>query len=61
MAPERARFDQCTTVGIVCRILTRAMPLKQAQYQRWQPRAKFKQSLDPTVEEVKKLCDSLRR
>jgi regulator-associated protein of mTOR len=33
----------------------------EQQYQRWQPRAKFKQSLDPTVEEVKKLCDSLRR
>jgi regulatory associated protein of mTOR len=26
-----------------------------------QPRAKYKQSLDPTVEDVKKLCDSLRR
>ncbi len=26
-----------------------------------QPRARYKQSLDPTVEDVKKLCDSLRR
>jgi hypothetical protein len=33
----------------------------EAQYQRWQPRARYKQSLDPTVEDVKKLCDSLRR
>ncbi|XP_076312288.1 regulatory associated protein of MTOR complex 1 isoform X2 [Tachypleus tridentatus] len=31
------------------------------QYERWQPRARYKQSLDPTVEEVKKLCTSLRR
>jgi regulator-associated protein of mTOR len=28
---------------------------------RAQPRARYKQSLDPTVEDVKKLCDSLRR
>lgn len=33
----------------------------QKQYERWQPRARYKQSLDPTVEEVKKLCSSLRR
>lgn len=33
----------------------------EQQYQRWQPRARYKQSLDPTVEDVKKLCDSLRR
>lgn len=33
----------------------------QIQYERWQPRARYKQSLDPTVEEVKKLCTSLRR
>lgn len=33
----------------------------QMQYERWQPRARYKQSLDPTVEEVKKLCTSLRR
>jgi len=26
-----------------------------------QPRARYKQSLDPTVDDVKKLCDSLRR
>ncbi|XP_044015926.1 regulatory-associated protein of mTOR isoform X2 [Aphidius gifuensis] len=33
----------------------------QKQYERWQPRARYKHSLDPTVEEVKKLCTSLRR
>nr|CAI5862174.1 unnamed protein product [Callosobruchus analis] len=33
----------------------------QTQYERWQPRARYKQSLDPTSEEVKKLCTSLRR
>lgn len=33
----------------------------QKQYERWQPRARYKQSLDPTVDDVKKLCISLRR
>lgn len=33
----------------------------QKQYERWQPRARYKQSLDPTSEDVKKLCTSLRR
>lgn len=33
----------------------------QAQYERWQPRARYKQSLDPTMEDVRKLCLSLRR
>lgn len=33
----------------------------QQQYERWQPRARYKQSLDPTSEDVKKLCTSLRR
>ncbi|CAG9766150.1 unnamed protein product [Ceutorhynchus assimilis] len=33
----------------------------QGQYERWQPRARYKQSLDPTGDEVKKLCLSLRR
>lgn len=33
----------------------------QSQYERWQPRARYKQSLDPTVDDVKKLCVSLRR
>ena len=33
----------------------------QTQYERWQPRAKYKVSLDPTLEDVKKLCVSYRR
>ncbi|KAG5869942.1 hypothetical protein JTB14_023212 [Gonioctena quinquepunctata] len=33
----------------------------QTQYERWQPRARYKQSLDPTSDDVKKLCTSLRR
>ncbi|XP_072932335.1 regulatory-associated protein of mTOR isoform X2 [Epargyreus clarus] len=33
----------------------------QSQYERWQPRARYKQSLDPTSDEIKKLCCSLRR
>ncbi|XP_054282022.1 regulatory-associated protein of mTOR-like isoform X2 [Macrosteles quadrilineatus] len=33
----------------------------QKQYERWQPKARYKLSLDPTVDEVKKLCTSLRR
>jgi len=33
----------------------------QKQYDRWQPRARYKLCLDPTVDEVKKLCVFLRR
>lgn len=33
----------------------------QKQYELWQPRARYKLNLDPTVEDVKKLCTSLRR
>lgn len=33
----------------------------QAQYERWQARAKYKMHLDPTVDDVKKLCVSQRR
>lgn len=32
-----------------------------AQYERWQPRARYRLQLDPTVEEVKKLCSSCRK
>lgn len=32
-----------------------------AQYERWQPKARCKYQLDPTVEEVKKLCNSCRK
>ena len=27
----------------------------QKQYERWQPRARYRQSLDPTVDEVRRL------
>merc|ERR1719192_897115 len=33
----------------------------QRQYERWQPRARYRQSLDPTVEEVRRLATGLRR
>lgn len=33
----------------------------QMQYERWQPRARYKKCNDPTVDDVKKLCTSLRR
>ncbi|KAG2481568.1 hypothetical protein PVAP13_J683801 [Panicum virgatum] len=32
-----------------------------SQYERWQPKARYKLQLDPTVEEVKKLCNTCRR
>jgi hypothetical protein len=32
-----------------------------SRYERWQPKAKYRVSLDPTVDEVKKLCHSMRR
>jgi len=33
----------------------------QAQYERWQPRAKYKMELDPTSDDVKKVVSSCRR
>ncbi|ESO11812.1 hypothetical protein HELRODRAFT_71730 [Helobdella robusta] len=33
----------------------------QKQYERWQPKARYKLSLDPTTDDIKKLCQSLRR
>ncbi|KAI9004073.1 raptor N-terminal caspase like domain-containing protein [Gaertneriomyces semiglobifer] len=33
----------------------------QAQYEVWQPRARYRLSLDPSVDEIRKLCSSLRR
>eukprot|EP01119_Soliformovum_irregulare_P024456 TRINITY_DN876_c0_g1_i1.p1 TRINITY_DN876_c0_g1~~TRINITY_DN876_c0_g1_i1.p1 ORF type:complete len:1236 (+),score=415.18 TRINITY_DN876_c0_g1_i1:59-3766(+) len=33
----------------------------QAQYERWQSKARYRMSLDPTVDDVKKLCLGLRR
>ena len=31
------------------------------KYERWQPRARYRQSLDPTVEEIRRLATGLRR
>lgn len=33
----------------------------QRQYERWQSKARYKSSLDPTQEDIKKLCMTLRR
>lgn len=33
----------------------------QKQYERWQPRARYRQSLDPPLEEVRRLATGLRR
>ena len=33
----------------------------QRQYERWQPRARYKQLLDPTTEDARKLCIALRK
>ena len=33
----------------------------QKQYERWQPRARYKLLLDPTTEDTRKLCTSLRK
>jgi regulator-associated protein of mTOR len=33
----------------------------QQQYEVWQPRARYRLSLDPSVEETKKLCCSMRK
>ncbi|XP_065193871.1 regulatory-associated protein of mTOR-like isoform X1 [Sycon ciliatum] len=33
----------------------------QRQYERWQPRARYKLTLDPTVDEVKRVCTNMRR
>ncbi|CAL0304399.1 unnamed protein product [Lupinus luteus] len=32
-----------------------------SQYERWQPKARYKCQLDPTIDEVKKLCTTCRR
>ncbi|EGB12284.1 hypothetical protein AURANDRAFT_3291, partial [Aureococcus anophagefferens] len=33
----------------------------QAQYERWQSRARYRQLLDPTADELRRLCAALRR
>lgn len=33
----------------------------QRQYERWQSKARYKSSLDPTQDDIKKICMTLRR
>jgi len=33
----------------------------QSQFEQWQPRASYRQLLDPTIDDVRKLCSALRR
>ena len=46
---------------VACKLDVHAGKNLQAQYERWQPRAKYKMHLDPTMEDVKKLAVSSRR
>ncbi|XP_022708704.1 regulatory-associated protein of mTOR-like isoform X2 [Varroa jacobsoni] len=59
---------ECWIDPVIC--LTKMTPQKvldqigstlQKQYERWQLRARYKQALDPTFEDVKKLCVGLRK
>ncbi|PKU65192.1 regulatory-associated protein of TOR 1 isoform X1 [Dendrobium catenatum] len=43
------------------KVLDRIGKSLHAQYERWQPRARYGLQLDPTIEEVKKLCCSCRK
>jgi len=43
------------------RALDRISKELQLNYERWQPRARYKMCTDPTVDDVKKLCVSLRK
>ena len=56
---------QCPLTTVSNNILQRALETiggnLQRQYERWQPRARYRQSLDPTVEEVRRLATGLRR
>ncbi|KAF2346523.1 Raptor N-terminal CASPase-like domain [Trinorchestia longiramus] len=56
---------ECWFDPLKCHLATK--PIKQIgmklqkQYETWQRRARYKQSHDPTIEELKQLCLSLRR
>lgn len=66
--PDIVKTQPCAKLE--CWIDPHSLPLNKAaeaiganlqkQYEKWQPRARYKLSLDPTVEDVKKLCTSLR-
>ncbi|KAJ6220879.1 hypothetical protein RDWZM_006691 [Blomia tropicalis] len=50
-------FDQSTQTKTVDTIAANLVK----QYERWQPRARYKHCTDPTIEDIKKLCNTLRR
>ena len=59
-----SRWSKCKQLAAGCPI--DAGPIHagknlQAQYERWQPRAKYKMHLDPTTDDIKKLAVSCRR
>lgn len=56
---HRLHACTCLTVGTI--LDNHAGKNLQAQYERWQPRAKYKMHLDPTMDDVKKLAVSSRR
>jgi regulator-associated protein of mTOR len=51
---QQASVNPSATLELIGRQL-------QDQYEKWQPRAKYRVCLDPTVEDVKKVCTSLRK
>jgi len=67
--PDVIKISPCARLE--CWVDPLAMPSKkaldtigknlQAQYERWQPRAKYKAHLDPTTDDMKKLCTAARR
>ncbi|KAM7463906.1 hypothetical protein LguiA_032027 [Lonicera macranthoides] len=67
--PDVIKISPCARME--CWIDPFSMPTQKAletigktlsfQYERWQPRARYKIQLDPTVEEVKKLCTTCRK
>ncbi len=54
-------FMGSSTCGALCGVSYLAGKNLQAQYERWQPKAKYKMHLDPTMDDVKKLAQSSRR
>ncbi|KRZ05231.1 Methylmalonic aciduria type A -like protein, mitochondrial [Trichinella zimbabwensis] len=67
--PDTVKPKPCARTE--CWIDPQCMPMQKAlesigtalqrQYQWWQPRARYKQALDPTVDDVKRLCISMRK
>ncbi|KAI8842089.1 hypothetical protein BC829DRAFT_446566 [Chytridium lagenaria] len=56
--PQRLAHARTTQNSVTLEAIGRNL---QQQYEIWQPRARYRLSLDPSVEETKKLCCSLRR